>query len=206
MRLSRCTYIVVIVGMLLLSLLIAGCSESSSPGASPATETPTVNPTEQATEQAVATPTEATPESTPELTAAPTAEPTDQVESYDLELSVVKTEKWESLGEFVPKPDKIFLIVVFEITNHGAIPYEYHPDLALVEDEDGNEWSIVPNWPFQDKVLIKPMGQTTIEPGMSVGGGLVFGVPQSSQTYPKFLLYDNEGIVVASTVIGTVTA
>ena len=202
MRLSRCTFIVVIAGLLILSLLIAGCSESAPQETAPATATPTVNPTEQATEEATVSPTEEPPVTTPEVTAEPTA----QVESYDLEISVLKTEKWESLGEFVPKPGNIFFVVVFEITNHGAMPYEYHPDFVLVEDEDGNEWSIVPSWPFQEKVLIKPMGQMTIEPGMSVGGGLVFGVPQSSQTYPRLLLYDDKGSIVASAVIGTVTA
>jgi hypothetical protein len=198
---DKSTFFIVIAGILMVSLFVAGCTESSATEAAAETVTPTVNPTEIATETPLVTPSEEIPESEPE----PTVEPTPEAKAYDLELEVIKTGKYESLGKFNPKPDMIFLVVVFEITNNGDIPFEYHSGLVAVEDEDGGRWGFLKEVTFDQGLLPSPMYMRTIEPGMSAAGGLVFGVPESSSTY-RLLLADEEGTsIVAATPIGTVS-
>jgi hypothetical protein len=196
MRLKRSTFFILIAGVLLLSLFVAGCTESSPEEATTGIVNPTVEPTEETPAPTV----EETSVSTPE----PTVEPTAQVQAYDLELDILKKEKRESAGGILPYPEKIFLIVVFRITNNGNIPYEYQPGLVRVEDDSGYRWGFVESATFQGGVLENPFRPMTIEPGDHAGGGLIFSVPKFTDTY-RLLLGDDEKNIVAEKEIGRVS-
>lgn len=200
MRWKRSTFFLFIAGVLLLSLFVAGCTESSPQESSIGTVNPTVEPTEEPTQP----PIEETPVSTPEPTVEPTAEPTAQVQAYDLELTILKKEKRESAGGILPYPEKIFLVVVFRITNDGDIPYEYRPGFVKVEDDSGYMWSYLESATFQGAVLENPFRPVTIEPGDQAEGGLIFSVPKFTQTY-RLLLGDGKNNLVAEKEIGRVS-